>query len=78
MTGGADPQPTQRRSAETLSIPGGVVANRARLPDCGSRSHPPPDYALYTAKQAQKGRPLEGQVPEGGIGCSRAAFGNAA
>ena len=26
-----------------------------------------PDYALYTAKQVQKGRPREGQVPERGV-----------
>ena len=26
-----------------------------------------PDYALYTAKQVQRGRPREGQVPERGV-----------
>ncbi|MCY4573713.1 MAG: hypothetical protein OXF01_13030, partial [Gemmatimonadetes bacterium] len=26
-----------------------------------------PDYAIYTAKQVQKGRPQEGQVPERGV-----------
>ena len=26
-----------------------------------------PDYAIYTAKQVQKGRPREGQVPERGV-----------
>ena len=26
-----------------------------------------PDYALYTARQVQKGRPREGQVPERGV-----------
>ena len=26
-----------------------------------------PDFALYTAKQVQRGRPREGQVPERGV-----------
>ena len=30
-----------------------------------------PDFALYTAKQVQKGRPREGQVPERGPLCQR-------
>ena len=41
----------------------GVLRRRA----CGPGCRPSPDFGIYTAKQVQKGRPREGQIPARGV-----------